>query len=437
MSRILAVAQKLLMLWAVVLAVYLYGYYSVRHDWFPAPQIATAVRTAKELNGRREGRVTFPYRRSSEKRLVVMHDPGKMQPGLTLVAGVGPKGTLFARLIEPDGRVEHQWDLSSFKLWPKLEHVLPEDRPKEAPGTHVHGMVLDPNGDLTFNYEYLGMMKLDICGRPKWRVKEWTNHKIIEDAEGNYWTLAYHALDKAPEFVEDVKTPIMDHYVLKVSHEGKLLRRISLFDLLQRNGYSSLLASSRVSYSNQKFDTLHPNSLEFFPADVESDYFAPGDLMVSLRNPNALIVFDPKTLVIKHRISGKFLGQHDPHFEGGSAITLFDNNNLSYETDESSSRIIRHDMTDGQETVIFEGNSEHPFFTGIMGVQQPLENGNRLLTEATRGRVLEIDGDGQLVWEYFNQTGPGVLGLVDQARRIPPDVMTVAKLKELTRTCPK
>ena len=54
-----------------------------------------------------------------------------------------------------------------------------------------------------------------------------------------------------------------------------------------------------------------------------------------------------------------------------------------------------------------------------MGKHQILHNGNILLTEAPEGRAIEIAPDGSLVWEYYNIVEDGILGLLDEAQRLP------------------
>jgi len=56
-----------------------------------------------------------------------------------------------------------------------------------------------------------------------------------------------------------------------------------------------------------------------------------------------------------------------------------------------------------------------------MGKHQRLDNGNLLLTEAARGRALEVDSEGRLVWEYVNVVDDGIAGVLAEAIRLPPN----------------
>ncbi|MEM1368377.1 MAG: arylsulfotransferase family protein [Cyanobacteria bacterium P01_H01_bin.15] len=50
----------------------------------------------------------------------------------------------------------------------------------------------------------------------------------------------------------------------------------------------------------------------------------------------------------------------------------------------------------------YTGTAERPFYSQFRGRQQPLPNGNVLITESTGGRMLEVTREGEIVWEYAN-----------------------------------
>jgi len=77
-------------------------------------------------------------------------------------------------------------------------------------------------------------------------------------------------------------------------------------------------------------------------------------------------------------------------------------------------------------------------FSAIVGKQQWLANGDILVTDAMCGPAFEISPRRQAMWDYSNQTGQkGVLGLLTEATRIPPDLLSASKLQELASKCPK
>jgi hypothetical protein len=436
-SRLLSLA---LLLWGVAVFAYLFGTVSAARNWFPFPAIQQSVGLAKKLARGALGRVDPPYVKTKERRTAVLHGAGQVAPGLTLISGVGPDRSLFIKLIDVQGRVHHAWDADWFRLWPNPRHVPQKQRPKSRPGSDVHGMLLSGNGDLTFNYDGLGLIQLDVCGRPKWRLPRLTGHSLFRDEHGDLWTFDYVIRTK-PDPAQPNRGPrYFEYRILKVSPQGQVLQEIPVDDLFIRNGYRGLLYLNVNEQDNDSTatsgDTLHLNSIEVFPSTMKSSVFHPDDVMVSMRNINAIVVFDPRTLVIRKLIIGRFVRQHDAHFADGSTITLFDNNNLGEPPDRASSRVLAYSVADDSERVLFEGTKAHPFYSYIMGKQYTLANGDLLVTEAVAGRALEINPKGEVVWEYFNQAGPGKLASLSDAQRIAPSLMDDARLKALAASCP-
>jgi hypothetical protein len=157
---------------------------------------------------------------------------------------------------------------------------------------------------------------------------------------------------------------------------------------------------------------------------MESQIFTKGDLMISLRNINTVLVFNPETLKIKFISTGKFLRQHDPDFIKGDKISVFDNRNLSPSTRPipKSSRILEIDALTGDSTVALQGNEKTAFFTRIMGVHQRLKNGNILVTSSDEGRVLEYNQKGDIVWAYDNIDSKNNKYRVFAAKVLPPSM---------------
>jgi hypothetical protein len=77
------------------------------------------------------------------------------------------------------------------------------------------------------------------------------------------------------------------------------------------------------------------------------------------------------------------------------------------------------------------------YSTNVSSAQR-LPNGNTLITEGTRGRVIEVTRDREIVWEYispylWDSTTPSVRNLVYRAYRVPYDwVPQLPKPKEST-----
>jgi hypothetical protein len=146
-------------------------------------------------------------------------------------------------------------------------------------------------------------------------------------------------------------------------------------------------------------------------------------------------VFDPATRKIKDFVIGRFVRQHDPDFEDGSTITVFDNNNIGAGPGRESTRLVRYSFASRQSTVLFEGNKKHPFFSNVMGKHQILKNGNMLMTEAAKGRAVEVTPNDEIVWEYNNIVKPHVVGFMPEATRIPPSTLSMDHLRQMQEAC--
>jgi hypothetical protein len=305
----------------------------------------------------------------------------------------------------------------------------------------VHGLALADNGDLVFNFEERGMVRLDACGGVVWRLPYRTHHSIHFDERGHIWAPGLITRTEESARLPNYRAPFQDYTVLEVSPGGRILTEFFVADMLVANGLGGLLY---MSMSNDTTtvggDTLHLNDVETFPTSLSPGIFAPGDIMISLRNINAIVVFD-RGRRVKYVSVGAVLRQHDPDFVDGNTIAVFDNNNLSREQfdgppdpDGRYSRIVGLSALTTDLDVLFSGSRERPFFTHIMGKHQLLPNGNRLLTESVAGRVLEIDAAGNIAWEYFNVLGDGRVGMINDALWLP-DTFTPAFFASASAAC--
>jgi hypothetical protein len=153
---------------------------------------------------------------------------------------------------------------------------------------------------------------------------------------------------------------------------------------------------------------------------MKPGFFQSGDIMVSLRNINTILVMEADTWYIKHVISNLTVRQHDPDFIDGNTISVYDNNNRFYKNDPAAfSRILHIHVPDNSIKVLFQGSKAVPFFSKILGKQQRLDNGNLLVTESRGGRVLELTPDNRLIWEYNNMINNDTAAVIQEAQRLP------------------
>jgi len=413
-----------LFLFSLVAIGFAYGAWSSRSDSFPIPQLRNAWHGARRLM--EEARIERPwyYEASTQSRVVISHAQKESPLGLTLIQGMGPANELSAKVVDAEGNVVHEWHLDIFEMWPDVRHVPENDRPKSKPGGIVHGIVFLSNGDLILNFNYLGIARVNVCSQIIWRLPVRSHHSLHLDDNGSLYASGEILHTEPVERFANVRPPFTEDTILEVSPEGRLIGVTSIFDLLTENGLGGLLymTTTNNDTTSVQGDMLHLNDVESFPSTLAEGTFSHGDIMISLRNLNAVLVLDRTTHKLKRSWIGAVLRQHDPDFIDGNTISIFDNNNLMPNQAGHYSRIVLLSALDDSQKVVFSGSDRHPFFTEKMGKHQWLPNGNILITESWRGRALEVDATGRIVWEYFNLVEDGVVGMITEALRLPPEV---------------
>jgi hypothetical protein len=72
----------------------------------------------------------------------------------------------------------------------------------------------------------------------------------------------------------------------------------------------------------------------------------------------------------------------------------------------------------------YAGTEQSPLDSDIRSENQRLSNGNTLITESNAGRILEVNADREIVWEYTNPVrgGPddGKIPIICKALRLEP-----------------
>jgi hypothetical protein len=63
--------------------------------------------------------------------------------------------------------------------------------------------------------------------------------------------------------------------------------------------------------------------------------------------------------------------------------------------------------------------------TSLRGKHQILPNGNLLVTQFEAGRLFEVDGNGEVVWEYVNRYDEDEVAELTGAIRYPLDYFRV------------
>ncbi len=427
---------RIMFIFSLCLLSFAYGYLSLAGGLFPHSLISE---TLKFIDENIIGDELPSYLHETDYTTKVpVYDQDAVYPGLSLVASAVEDRKLSARIIDMEGEIVHNWEIDWFDLWSDATHITKSDPgyPQMRPGTMIHGFVLLENGDLIFNFNHLGMVRLDACGNVVWRLEYRTHHKLYLDENDILWAPGQINHDEPLPDLPNYIPPFIEPTVIKVSLDGEILNEISLFDVLKKNDLEGLLNLSSIDQREVYVtgDTLHLNDVETFPSYLDEGVFKVGDIMVSLRNINTILIFREEDLKVTQISTGSFVRQHDPDFIDGNTISVFDNYNIAPEDYGQQSRIWIKSFADGQQSIYYTGSEQQPFYTDIVGNHQWLPNGNLLITESVKGRAFEIDPQGHIVWEYVNIVDDGIAGIIDEVRRLP-EQFTEDYFAQITNQC--
>ena len=151
----------------------------------------------------------------------------------------------------------------------------------------------------------------------------------------------------------------------------------------------------------EAFDYYHLNTVEILPetpVGQQDERFRAGNLLVCLRNVHSIVVLDQDTLTPSWSWGpGELSYPHMPTMLANGNVLIYDNG-----VSRQSSRVLELDPVRLEIVWSFEGDPPESFFSKRRGSNQRLPNGNTLICESEKGRVFEVDTQGELVWEFWN-----------------------------------
>ena len=411
-------------LFSALFIVFVVGFIVREFKLFPYQVYAEAAKGFERVRDTAFNKLPWYYPRIRRSLPKIANNSTEITPGLTLVTRVGKEKQLLADIVDRQGNIVHQWNVDWFELWPDANHIPEKDIPREQPGTHIHGAVVMENGDLIFNFENLGLIRLNRDSEVVWRLPYMTHHSIHRHDDGNLWVSGRKNHNKQLARLPHLRPPFYEDTILVVSPEGEVLKEWYIADILQENGYEGVIYLGTLNHDsviNGLTDLFHLNDVEPFSNRFEEGFFTQGDVLVSLRNINTVFVFNSETNKIKYISIGQFVRQHDPDFIDGNTFSVFNNNdnNTGFKRELRHSQIVVVSAQEDTHQVYFEGTAKRPFFTRIMGKHQWLPNGNLLITDSMSGRGFEINQEKEIIWQYINYVDKGVVGIVEQVDRLP------------------
>ena len=350
---------------------------------------------------------SYHYRSASasDERHVV-HDPDRASDGNLFLARMDvQRGFMVAELLDRDGAVLHGWEI------PYSRYFGGSD---DFPGHAVEPL---PDGSVLANFDSgHGLLRIDTCSDAIWIRDDMAyHHSLHPDEKGGWWT--WGSVQEADG--QDQRLIRFD------AEDGHTLEEIDLIDDVVGLSDAQHLAMripedyvfNRDPSASGQHDIFHPNDAEPLPAAMAEHFpmFEPGDLLVSLRNLDMLAVIDRDSYTMKWWSYGPYHNQHDPDFEPDGTISVFSNNN-----NLERSSIIKIDPATNRAWDVYWGGALD-FDSFIMGKQQLLPNGNRLVVSTMEGRVIEVAPNGDILREFGNILTPVYSAVVTSAKLLPPD----------------
>ncbi len=348
------------------------------------------------------------------------------------------------RLVRRDGTVVAHWPA-------RVHDLLPEQRrranfPKTNWNIDLHGAFVEPDGSVLFNLEYQGLVKMSRCGAVEWTLPERTHHTLEPAAAGGYW-VGGRAVSRQPDdsAFYPIASPrrsrgrIEDDLILRVGPDGRIVTSKSLFEILMENGFEPLLTATGESIGSASLndgEVLHLNKITELGADLAPAFpgFAAGDLAVSIRDFNLVIVVDPQTWKVKWHSTGPWIRQHSVRFMSDGTISVFNNNAYDFQsgpdgvTDLSQPRvtnILAVEPLTGRERILYGGRPGQEMLSVFRGYHHEMPGGGLMITEPEAGRAFEVDRTGRTVWEFVNRYDETRVIEMTSARAFPLDYFTV------------
>ena len=328
-------------------------------------------------------------------------------------------------LIQRDGKIVNSWRLLPLSLLPDAKRQCRKPPPTNW-NVSAHNTIIQPDGSIVVSFESCGMVKLDRCGRKLWSTTEVTHHSPNFLANGGVviggGELVKHRMPWP------FTSPFWEDTVDKYDANGKLVMRKAATSLFLNNGWAAQLTSS-TNFDAKIDGEFHLNEVEELSPALASAFpmFRAGDLLISYRNLNLLMVTDSGFEKIKWFKVGPWIRQHDPDWNANGWITVFDNHPDGTEGGKinGGSRIVAVNPATGEAKTLYGGRKGQTFSTTERGLHQMQPDGGILITEAYRGRAFQVDPTGQIVWEYVNRYDDTHTAWIHGAEAWPRSYFTV------------
>ncbi len=433
---------------SLCLMAFFYGFAANELDLPPKAQMKQAISALKAVSLIEDGLPTGVNRIDAQSKpgLAVRRlDPAAGDELLLVTGGPDrdtarcPKYGCLASVVDRSGKVLHSWPLPLDTLFEGIEGF---DGEVKLGNFYPIGLGLLRDGSLvaTFHarnmYPYaVGIARIGPAGKVLWKNIDGAHHwfRIGPDDRIYAPVQIRRAMDYVADNAVEIRCPhaVYDGGVRIYRPDGTVERTVMMAEMLIQNGYPGLIYSVR-----DDCDPVHINSVELVTPQIAGHIpgAAAGDLLVSMREPSAIMLFDPVKAKIKRIVVGRTAAQHSARFLPDGTVLAFDNQGGSRSL--GGSRIVRVNLLEGSAQTVFPTVASRPvlpFFSFDGGTVTPSPDGKRAMISSKKesrdiefdlatGRplwsmthVLDVENDGKSAAGYF--AAYGSYYLTDDQRR--------------------
>lgn len=398
-----------------------YGYFVHRSELFPyrvAKQAEAAYGALRSRSSRKEPTSFIEYVPETVRRPSVERVAAEQPDDWIFVTG-GPYEFLdecprfgcLAWIVDRDGNVIHRWEANLDELSRDTGDAIGKTDPANVKwlGTELltdGSLIVALYNDRAFP-EGAGLAKFDRDGHLVWRSKhKHIHHWFTVGPDGTIYAPGHSILDTPAPIgatrhrITCQRVEAETDHIAVIDSNGVERERIDVMDLLVANGYAGLVRLTR-----DECDPFHLNSVQYIDARAASSLegIDPGDLLISLRNINTVLIFSPQSRAIKWIQTGRTLEQHSPRFLPDGSLVVFDNTGGDGRFGDA--RIVRARPRSTEFSVVAPRTRialGTPFSSDYAGHITVGPNSDRLLIALTsKSEILEIDlATGEPLWRY-------------------------------------
>ena len=180
------------------------------------------------------------------------------------------------------------------------------------------------------------------------------------------------------------------------------------------------------------YDPIHLNDIQ--PVLTDGPHWKRGDVFLSLRHQSMIILYRPSTNKIIWKGVGHTGAQHDIDILDDHRISIFNNNVYEFfdgERVDGKNEILIYDFkTDSYSKYFDESLEQYDVRTLSGGRSAILDNNDLFIEEQNFGRLLFINKDTSLQWQYVNRADNGQVYVLNWSRVFykPKDIKKIRKI---------